>query len=392
MPPIPPTARANAVVDRLTTLQNNHRLVIHMLERDDTYVTRDSETLRCLNENEHHDISLKLRNYSNDIETTHIPLFSTSLIPSADSGRSMVPFLACPDYLNNYGYLMNATQRDEKTSPRVLRIDSDAINSGMEFSNKNLRFDTVRDDHTDTFYRSIHSPVEEDITKLSADAMQERVIRAMGGRNGADYADAQLSMLSAMPPNLYGGKDGEKTYGPGIERWNELVGAFGKQHVEAISVPLFESLAKPHPSYRASCKLQAALIGLEHMEHGYHWPVLFYHVSPPQQGALTFVGQTRHELIQAGLEALHELGTTKLDINKPESFCLRKRAAPQLSVLHEATQRLLGIDLRQTASGPHGWRQQVDSQLASLAATNPPAAPALAPQSHRTLPESGGRY
>lgn len=386
-----PTARVNALMQKLASLQNSNRLAIHMVERNDHYFTPDPTTLGYLRDTSAADIPQKLRAYDPDNFLTHIPLFSSSLLPSETSDWSMVPYLVCPNYMNNYGYLLNMTQQaDSPPSPRVMRVEPTDFSSGMDYTNKDFKLDRETPAAIKAVYRAIYDAANLPMNSSEIDK-KTCIIHAMSGPHGVDYANQQLDLLAATPHKRFGVNDDSNEYGKNIAHWNEVISTQCEEQVAAITVPIFQTLANRNPAYVAACKLQAALVGLAHIEQGYNWPVVLYHVSDPNKGQCSYVGQSRAELKHVALEALETLGKLNIDVSKKESFCIRNRALPQLTVLHAAIKEYLGVDVGVSRSGSENWQQQVHDRLLSFAPITQPTPSSPAPRSHRTSPESGGR-
>jgi hypothetical protein len=271
-----------------------------------------------------------------------------------------------------------------------MRVEPTDLSSGMDYTNKDFRLGRDTPPEIKAVYREIYDtanlpPNSEEVEKKAC------IIHTMGGAKGEAYANQQLDLLAATPHTRFGTNDDRNEYGKNIADWNEVISTQCEEQVEAITVPIFETLADRDPSYVAASKLQAALVGLAHIEAGYHWPVVLYHVSDPNKGQCSYVGQSRNELQSVALEALDTLGQLKIDATKKESFCIRNRALPQLAVLHDAVAKYLGVDLRASRSGQDGWLQQVQESLMTLTKTTEQVAPSPAPRSRRTSPASDGR-
>lgn len=364
------STRVNAVMDKLASMQNSNRLAIHMVERDDHYFTPDPTTLEYLRETSNTDIPKKLRAYDPENIFTHIPLFSSSLLPSQASEWSMVPYLVCPNYMNNYGYLLNMTQQaDSPPSPRVMRVEPTDFSSGMDYTNKDFKLDRETPAAIKAVYRGIYDAANLPMNSSEIDK-KSCIIHAMSGPEGEAYANQQLDLVAATSHKRFGVNDDSNEYGKNIAHWNEVISTQCEEQVEAITVPIFQTLANRNPAYVVACKLQAALVGLAHIEQGYDWPVVLYHVSDPHKGRCSYVGQSRAELHNIALEALETLGKMNVNASQKESFCIRNRALPQLAVLHDAVKNHLGIDLSLPANGPDGWKAQVNKKLSALQATS----------------------
>lgn len=154
-------------------------------------------------------------------------------------------------------------------------------------------------------------------------------------------------------------------FGEHIAPWNELIVAASRPHVSAICVPVFERAQGRGLCCLEQRTLQAALVGLDHIDHGFDLPVMLYHVSQPKQSTLSFVGQTKQELTIAALEALKRIGKTSLLTDNPLGLPQTRINSGKAAIQHH-----LGIDFSLPANGPKGWKTQIDETLVKLKATS----------------------
>ena len=374
------------VLEKLTALQNGHRLAIHMVEHYGCHFTVLDGLMKQLKHASTIDIGKKLLEYATSDANEHLPLSSVSLLPTADSGWSMHPYEVVANTLDNYGYLVDLSQT-QKPPPIILNADTETLDCGYDYSKKLERFCTPQNEELE---RNFNTMLKQNPALHDADPIAKRLCRAMCGSHGTTYANTMLNTLGKAPHYESSVLVYDETHHkyPNVTDYNEVLTAISSHHLAAITVPIYQSPNSEDKTYLALRTLQAALVGLNHIEAGINLPVVLYHVTPPHQGALSYVGQSKEELRRAGLNALEEMAVHKV-MSLHDAFNFQAPPRPHASeLLTYNVQRHLGVDLRIGETGPSGWYAQVAEKLAALT----PATPSPARRPRRTSPESDGRY
>ena len=151
------TDRRKVVIDKLTALQDAHRLAIHMVETQNCPVAYEPSLPESISELElpHPDTLLqfssvskpsptileslshtKCQNIPQSLQLADPRLFSLSLLPSTDSHLSMQPYEVKYGIINNYGYLIDLSQQQSSSSPRVVQISPYNLGSQNDLDNK----------------------------------------------------------------------------------------------------------------------------------------------------------------------------------------------------------------------------------------------------------------
>ena len=329
---------------------DSHRLAIHMAEEmhEPFYSGGTQEELR----------KLPASKIQESLEKGKPRLFSLSLPPSSESGLIMIPYGVEPSMMPNHGYLFDLTQ-DQANPPRVLRVSHRNLASQGNPDHKSFNFEDLGPptksplcfaDELGAFYRSIANFWEELVRRDAnkqrrydqEEAWRDDIIRAMAGPNAAVYSGKQMDMLGQYyqhePEHL-------TRFNPDWEKntvsHNEMLVACSTEHIAAITIPLYYS---PRDDFslqflRSQAKLQAAIAGLEHLEHQIDLPVVIYDMHAPAESRLHYVGRGREELLQVGREAIKEI--SREDMELLESLNRR-----DYYKLHTAAEKYFGVDLR----------------------------------------------
>lgn len=364
-----PTSRQKAVMEKLSALQNSHRLAIHMVEHNGCNFQMHKGLMRQLKKGDRDDVVKELLEYAGSDDRVHYPLHSVSLLPPDDSGWSMHPFALDEDTLNNFGYLFNVSQ-EQSNPPLILSADCSSLVSGSDESRKLRQIDAPEYDATRKVYDAIlerHPPTHRGETENKRITDNKRLVMAMCGPNRTEYANKMLDALHSEP--LWEGFEFRNKF-PQTSAENEVIAALGTRHIAAITVPVFQSPESEDKTYLAFRKLQASLVGLNHLKSGIDVPVVLYHVTPPNKGGLSYVGQGKEELRRVGLEALKQIGDiTAISEHSDFDFksCTKPYGTDQLT---KHVQANLGVDISAEQNGSTGWRTQVNDQLASIKASS----------------------
>lgn len=325
-----------AFIERLTRLQNRHRLLIHMVEPHGAFFEVDDKTLK--------DLSTPAEEIPERLRAGRATELSMSLVPSQQAGIGMAPYEVAPWEMNHYGYLFSFDQ-NQPHAPRVLRVHDYSLNSGSNNAYKHLHLG-LSESMFDDYYVPLRDPYRQA-------TWQQDVKRAMGGPDGSRYAGEQLTMLGEQivkGANDYCNKQR-------VAQFNEVVVSASASHIQAIVVPFYKHDVR-------IARLQAALAALDHHRIGIPLPAVLYHVHGPEQGNLTLVGQTKEELEAVALESLKELGAKGLKeiylrFTKPQFQMPETR-------LTRAVGQCLGIDIGKPAEGADGWMVDVEDRLDEL--------------------------
>jgi hypothetical protein len=262
-----------AIMGRLRRLHEANRLGYHSFEDKDGWVSCPyNKTLGFLEAN--------AINLTQQLGQGQAALFSLSLLPSPDSGKFIKPYdISCP------GYLVDLSS--EQTDPtRVVRIFPRNGNTGDNHYNKNLRMGSkTYIAYIDSLYGghdalSIQQAVANDIT----------------------LSETQLDALAAYYMSL------QNDAAHGLLGHNELLAAISKKDIAAIVAPVYnDSVGRDGEIPRLVSQLRGALSGLEHLKKGMDLPIVHYHVTPPNQGGFTYLGQGEEKCRLLALDAIIKL-------------------------------------------------------------------------------------
>lgn len=373
-------------MEKLAALQDSLRLGIHMVETEESRYSLHAQTLSDFD-------AVPAEQIRRRLQSNMPSLFSMSLLPRRSSGVTLCPYGVNQEMPSNYGYLFDLSQ-DQPNPPRVVRAFHGTLSSGPSRINKNMQMSKSTLPALNQFYERYASDEYGDTM------WARKIIMAIGAERNGTLTEHQLDALGAG----YAPVDPQIEAHDGIVGFNEILVAASTPHIAAITVPYMQRAhATPEQQayYTNSVRLQAALVGLDHLAHGMHLPVVIYHVDGPEQGAMSYLGQEEQELKKVALEALSALGPLGLievqEWNKMKQFDnLPSDAfengtfdAASLTGLYEmdiTAKKYLGVDLTAPISGPDSWPEQVKTKLAELT-----VAPAPSQLPHQTSPASGGR-
>lgn len=316
-------AYAKDVTRRLTALQNAHRLVIHQWEYYGDYLY-PQKLQSQLNAAPAEMLSARLANGA-------AAEFSSTLLPSIQSQKSVVPYEVYTTLIPDLGYLFSLDQSAANPA-MVTRVSHGNLVSGNGAHNKSLHLSLEQG--TPAALRALYDAYKDKPTDRFRHAV------SMHPEYTARQLDALGNELDALP------KEGRSQL-----LHNEVIAALSAPHVAAISIPLYDN-GKPGNSsdyYRsfeylpkdarqALRELSGALSGLQHLQHGIDLPVVFYHVSQPHAGEVTFFAQGKEMLTEKALAALRTLENIQLFQNAASSLGVDK--------LEAAVTEALGIDPR----------------------------------------------
>lgn len=377
-------------MDKLTALQNGHRLAVHIQEtgKDNTQVAQG--TIDLLNKIPAEEIDASLQN-------GRPKLHSMTLLPASNAQASIETY-GCfgGQRIEPYGYLFDLSQ-DTPHPAKVVRANlvtlfSNCITSTDKHA-KHLRLTSLVSGKIDgvkqsnpkkiiDFYTQFRPELPPKATasqrKLCAKIWKKNLLQAIGGEQGSTYTEQQLDLLGDYYTHAehFSRKDLEENTSKPIAQLNEILVAASTPHIAAIAVPM--KSGNIH-----IVRLQAALLGLEHITKGHHWPVVLYHVAGPDQCKLTYVGQEKEELRKVAIQELYMLIPKRAELHLFHGI-----EGQRYHELSQAIKRELDIDVSLPADDPDGWKTRIEALNTPLT----PATPSPSPPRRRTSPESDGRY
>lgn len=349
-----------AVIERLTGIQNRHRLAMHMVEYGNHVYHADPKTL--------HDLDAVPADKITETLLAGTPsLFSMSLLPTRQSQLGMQPYNTYARTTNNYGYLFDLSQarpnaaRVVRAYEKSLMSDPEGVTADARLT-KQLKLELLS--KLPALNALYHAFRPTHISRWAA-----RWLRAVGGPDGAGFTEQQLDILGGANA---GPNNAPNEVALGTVGLNEVLVAADSSHIAGIFVPRYrggrnnaQDILNGH-----LVRLQAALVGLEHLDTGRDWPVVIYDVETATPGALHYVGQGELELNKAALEAIKALGKNVMTY-----------AGPEGDRLAEAIKQRFNLEVTELACGIKTSVEAIDQQLEALT-----AAPAPSPQSGRTSP------
>ena len=345
-----------AVEQHLTALRQANRLAIHMVETPNDAPTYHvhSKTLDHLN-------AIPADMIDAHLKAGKKSLFSMSLLPNNNT-VGLCPYMVREGTPTNYGYLFDLSQT-QPHPPKVVRAHPYGLVSGPDRRQKNLQltYSSLNNapEALRTFY--MHYLLKDN------DREGRELLKDIGGQNGSALTEQQLDLLAAE----YNKPDDERFQALPMLRleiadYNEILVAASPQHISAITVPYYEQRLDPQERswYLAQQRLQAALVGLDHLAQGINLPVVMYSVNR-KPGHITFIGQTREELTQVALTSLQLLG------ERGQIYFESYSDGDSYYDMLRAVEAHLGVDLTEPAAK---WEQAVADKLAapSKAAPSPP--------------------
>lgn len=378
-------SRAQEVEQQLEQIRNANRLAIHITEAPGSNMHANFITLGKFN---------KFAAKEIPDHFFHLTpwLHSLTYLPPAASRNIVRPYGVTQDRLCNYGYLINLSTT-QSNPPRVARVSEIGLNSGNHEDRKEFRLSHViepesNDDLVEYAYRKrllslyvrmagmARSPSQDQVEQPAfLTEWKNKILTAMSTSQGLDYSNEQLDILAAYyaPP-----EDPKAINKPS---YNEVLASFTSDHIAAIVVPFNKTPYSRHETrtlddtyYKARIRLQAALVGLDHIRNGITGhPVVMYHVSRPDIGKIEFVGQTQRELETVALESLVTIGNSADYLRNLKDT----KIAPDPShtqnpyrTFAAAIQSHFGFDIVQLKPhGLNGWVDRAKLRLQKLATT-----------------------
>lgn len=334
----------------LATLQNKHRLAIHIWENyaDESYArlyTFPEETYAVLN----HDAEML---HEALIANKPVSLLSTSLLPTANSKASIIPYCTFASTLPIPGYLLNFDQHGSRRA-YIIRASSRNLMSTDDYNNKKLRLGQYDDC--------------QKLQHLYEHLGEESVLKSHAA-DDVSYNEAQLNILGRHIESSAEELTSKRR--PPMLPLNEVIAAVPKDQRAAIVIPVLDDPAqKPRNSdepaahflemlsdeRQALRELQGSLMGLQHLDRGIDLPVVFYHVSAPNRGKITFFAQ--------GEEMLKAKATKSLMLLQSRGILSTDRmGGVNIPALDEAIKKWLTINVHQRVrSQTSDWSSHPDT-------------------------------
>jgi hypothetical protein len=383
----PTDDRAKAVESTLCGLRDVHRLALHVVEHNEAMFAMSQATIDGFS-------TPPLDTIDTRLKQRVAPLHSFTLLPSTNSGVTTRPFNVFSDLTHNYSYLFDFSQT-QPHPPRVVRAHQSTLCSQYSSSHKILRLYEHNWPTDVKPYLPEFKAFYEQYKKGDEQEWTYRLMDEAGDPNAVAFTSEQLDMLGKAYEQRR--IEPRSRTNPTVMDFNEVVACANTSHIAAIAITDYVGGGEPDPKLHEEClKLQAALVGLDHLAHDIDLPVVIYHVDGAKQGHIEYVGQTRRELTLLACEALGHIGEKGIrkmgnlqyvDCDnvdfEPMHFLFKK--SPSLRHLAAAIQRYLKIDI-QNGSTEREWCAAANDAADLIRSDLGPA-----PQSHQTSPASGGR-
>jgi hypothetical protein len=251
------------------------------------------------------------------------PLFSASLLPSARSGKALVPYNIGLNDFGSYAYLFDLDQ-SAVDAPRVLYAGDQNFNSGSEVKSKQY-WNKASMKEMSPIYQPYKSKKEWE--------------RAVCGEQGRHLANQMLDTLGGIYEGDYYGHTAFNTV-----THNEIIMAASAEHIKAIAIPY--RVASPHKQWsRPIAELTAAVAGLQHLEEGVDVPVVMYQVTPKHapddkpQGDISYLAKGRVELERLAVQAIEKIQAL------PVAERTNQAASYAISELKPVVQKTLNLDI-----------------------------------------------
>ena len=275
---------------QLRRLRDQHRLAIHMCERQGIYGFPDF-SWGCLAAAPACEIPARM--FSGEM-----PLISASLLPAARTRRSMLPCIVESGQPGDYAYLIDLSQDIQDAARVVYASHTDLQASGEPVGRKYWGKHIER-----TSFNKALKDIFEHF------ASQEEWEKAVTSEKGAELAAEQLKVISGLHAAKIEPADGN------IVPHNELLVAASQEHVRAICIPYFIKRPQDEAWYTPLEQLAGALAGLQHLDEGIDLPVVLYQVNAPyagsrhnvKQGDFEYLGQGRSGLLEKAFAAIASL-------------------------------------------------------------------------------------
>ena len=281
------------VETKLSDLQENNRLAIHMAVQHDKF-KYPQITHNMLQEN-------VASGVDGAMAAKSPYLLSMSLLPKRSTDLAIEPFGLIFFGIGNLGYMVNLDQK-EPDAARVAFACQTNLGSGAEgrskiFWNRLQSYSVEFAPELRFFYEARAKDLDSWLDRLAGDQasqLTEHQLDALG-----TYYDRAAQMNPA--------KEGR------VKEHSEVLVACLPKHVEAISVVMTAECQQPF--YKPFIKLGAALSGLQHLEKGIDLPVVCYHTGhtdgkDPDRGKVEYLARGKKQLVELGLKAVEELQKT----------------------------------------------------------------------------------
>jgi hypothetical protein len=378
-------SRAQEVEQQLEQIRNANRLAIHITEAPGSTMYANFITLGKFNTFGAKEIPDRF---------FHLTpwLHSLTYLPPAASRNVVRPYGVTQDRLCNYGYLINLSTT-QPNPPRVARVSELGLTSGDHEDRKEFRLsqlircqshedapDHVFDRELLALYVRMAGMAEVPPLKMAEHPAfltewKNKILTAMSSSQGLDYSNEQLDILASYytPP--------ENSTASNTHSYNEVLASFTGDHIAAIVVPFNKKPYSRHEAhtlddtyYKARIRLQAALVGLDHIRNGITGhPVVMYHVSKPDIGKIEFVGQTQRELETVALQSLVTIGNSAdylSNLKETKAAPSPEKTQNPYRAFSAAIQSHFGFEIVQLKPhGLNGWVDRAKHRLQKLAVT-----------------------
>ena len=329
LPDYTSAAHAAKVDATLCALQNHNHAAMHVWEKSWPDIA-PGDIITVLK----NDPKALKKNIEKSLSTE---LLSMSLLPTAKSGKSMIPFGARKEKFPTPAYLFDV--RPTMDGPFIVGASPTNAISGELYSYKRMSHVSRK------FLPDLHRayPLELDFRKAVAGnpALSEYQLTSLGKSMEQDSRDvlphneilvgASLPQLKALC--IY-------NYAKETKDLNE----HKIQNSKSLNQAKFVTMARE--AQHASLELLGALHGLDHLERGINIPVVFYDVNGVNQGKLTFFAQGKEMLTKKVVLAIKTLQRYRIDLRA------QVRNDISLDALRTLCEELLDIDLAEPIKPP----------------------------------------
>lgn len=349
-------------LDMLDRLRRANRLAYHVMEEEDLFAVHHERGLERMKMPCRGGIQAAL-------ETGAPSLNSLSLLPPAESHVVLQPYgLRSMNGMNRYGYLFDLSQ-DQPDPARIITAYRGGLMSGENNKQKRIDGPNKRNPLYAPYYPH----------HLSNDAarnreFRENMVAAVAGHEGTRLSEAQLDQMAASYLDMFPPAQGKKISG----EFNEVIACVSPAQIRAIVLPLNRPLASvtmpekynpmPRTLYDARVRLQAAIIGLDHLRTGKDVPVVLYHCNGPKAGQFDYVGRGTEELQRIGLQALQELGPEgiKRTYEMTSQHTVHGAPGDDFRELTYGAKQYLGVNIELASvlrGKPQSWPAEISDRL-----------------------------
>lgn len=320
-----------ALIAELQQLRDSHRLGVHMWGDGNggTYLPDGSRKWFDIPA---HEIQPRLT-------AGTMPLRSVSLFPSKKTGLSLIPYSGYLLSNASLGYMIDL-RTEQPHPPQVLYATESTLTSGSDPLDKRWKFtDWPQSPRLAAIYQRFGTK----------EAWLKEFTMGNGVRLTAEQLDAFGKDIEEEP-HYYEDKSHSRFTGSACTDFNELLVATSRDHIRALTISAYDLYPnKPHFNwFDAAIRLSGALAGLEHLSKGYDLPVVIQHISAPNAGNFTYLGQGQEALTKVARDALIELFGDEQKLAGLKEYTRNHSYQMQpFEHIVQQTRELLGIDLDQ---------------------------------------------